>query len=257
MGAINQQVLPTVVRRGTVDKSTKTAVARRFYGGFALAIALAVVAGFARSFYLQPLFPEFPRPPEPLFAAHGIVFSAWLALFIAQTTLVAAGNLRMHRTLGMVGAALAAAMLPLGVYSGLVAAHRSGGFIGIPLPPLQFLVVPLASITLFSLFTWLGIARRRDAQAHKRLMLLGTLQMATPGIARWPGLAPFGPPAFFGITDLLLVALAIFDWRTRGKLHPVTLWGGALTVVAQPLQLVLSGTTPWLDFAQWATGLLA
>jgi hypothetical protein len=32
-------------------------------------------------------------------------------------------------------------------------------------------------------------------------------------------------PAFFGLTDLFRVPLAIRDLRTRGRLDPVTLWG--------------------------------
>ena len=48
------------------------------------------------------------------------------------------------------------------------------------------MVVPLASIVLFGTFIALAIVCRRDTQAHKRMMLLGTLQMVTPGIARWP-----------------------------------------------------------------------
>jgi len=65
-----------------------------------------------------------------------------------------------------------------------------------------------------------------------------------------------GPLAFFGLTDLFIVALAIWDFRTRGRLHPVTLWGGLLIIVSQPLRLVVSGTAGWLAFARWATGLL-
>ena len=64
------------------------------------------------------------------------------------------------------------------------------------------------------------------------------------------------PPMFFGITDLYLVGLGIWDLRTRGRLHPVTLWGGLLMVVAQPAQLMVSGTEGWMAFARWATALL-
>jgi len=88
------------------------------------------------------------------------------------------------------------------------------------------------------------------------LMLLATVNLVTAAIARWPGVLPLGPLAFFGLTDLFIVALAIWDFRTRGRLHPVTLWGGLLIIVSQPLRLVVSGTAGWLAFARWATGLL-
>ncbi|MFL6604749.1 MAG: hypothetical protein ACJ8R9_25910 [Steroidobacteraceae bacterium] len=235
----------------------QTSSERRFYSGFSLAMLVCVLIGFARSFYLKPvLFPDFPVPPEAIFIVHGFVFSAWLLLLIAQTTLIATGNVQQHRSFGTFGAVLAMVMVPMGVYVGLVAAHRPGGFISIPIPPLQFLIVPLASIVLFAIFVVLAVVRLRDAQVHKRMMLLGTLQLVTPGIARWPGLAPFGPLAFFGLTDVFVIALAIFDFRTRGRLHPATLWAGALTIVAQPVQLALSGTEAWLTFARWATGML-
>lgn len=228
----------------------------RFFGGIALVILVSVLFGFARSFYLKPfLFPDFPAPPEPIFIIHGIAFTAWVVLLLAQTKLVATGNVKLHRTVGSFGAVLACVLVVLGVFVALVAARRPGGFVGIPVPPLQFLVVPLSAIALFAFFVALAVVFRRNGQAHKRLMVLGSLQMVTPAVARWPGIAPFGPPAFFGITDLFVIALAIFDFRTRRRLHPATLWGGLLTIIAQPAQLMLSGTSSWLDFARWATGL--
>jgi len=83
-----------------------------------------------------------------------------------------------------------------------------------------------------------------------------TVHLATAAIARWPGVLPLGLLAFFGLTDLFVIALAIWDFRSRGRLHPVTLWGGLLIIVSQPLRLAVSSTQGWLVFAQWATGLL-
>ena len=147
-------------------------------------------------------------------------------------------------------------MVVLGTLGALIAARRATGFVDVPVPPLQFLAVPLVDIVLFTLFVSLAIAMRRDPQSHKRCMLLATLDLATAAIARWPVVVNLGPPAFFGLTDLFLVPLAIWDLRTRGRLHPVTLWGGLLIIVSQPLRLLLSGTESWLAFARWATGLL-
>jgi len=215
-----------------------------------------VFVGFARSYYLKPACPEWPAPPEPIFLVHGLAFTAWVLLLPAQAMLVARGRVDLHRLTGAFGVVLACAMVVLGVLGALVAARRPEGFVGIPVPPLQFLAVPLFAIALFALFVVLAVARRRDTQSHKRLMLLASFQLVTPAIARWPVIAGFGPPAFFGITDLFLIALAVWDFRSRGRLHPVTLWGGLLMIVAQPVQLVVSGTQAWLAFARWATGLL-
>src|SRR6266850_1277290 len=229
---------------------------RRFFTGMALAILATVIVGFSRSFFLRPLFPEWPSPSETIFYVHGVVFAAWIVLLVVQASLVAGGRTELHRRIGPFSAVLAVAMVVLGTLGALIAAHRATGFVGIAIPPLQFLAVPLFDMILFATFVWLAIAQRRNPQSHKRWMLLATVNLVTAANARWPGVLPLGPLAFFGLTDLFVIALAIWDFRTRGRLHPVTLWGGLLTIVSQPLRLVVSSTQAWLVFAQWATGLL-
>jgi len=228
----------------------------RFFAGMAMAMVVIVFIGFARSFYLRVLFPEWPAPAEPIFYVHGAVFTAWMLLLISQVSLVANGRRDVHRRIGFYGGLLAALMVVLGTLAGLVGARRPTGFIGVPVPPLQFLAIPLFAIAEFALLTGLAIAMRRDAQTHKRCMLLATIVLTTAAIARWPVIGTLGPLAYFGVTDLLIVAIAIWDFRTRGRLHPVTLWGGLLIIGLQPLQLTIMGTAGWLAFARWATGLL-
>ncbi len=229
---------------------------RRFYTGMAIAIVAAVLVGFARTFFLRPLFPGFPSPSETIFYVHGTVFAAWVALLALQTSLVASGRTAVHRRVGALGAGLAAVMVALGTVAALVSARRPTGFTGVSVPPLQFLAIPLFDIVLFALFAGLAVARRREPQVHKRLMLLATLNLVGAAVARWPGVLSLGPLGFFGIADLFLVPLVVWDLRTRGRLHPVTLWGGMLMIASQPLRLIVSGTEGWLAFARWATGLL-
>jgi hypothetical protein len=62
-----------------------------------------------------------------------------------------------------------------------------------------------------------------------------------------------GPPAFFGLTDLFIVAMLVYDLATRRKVHPATIWGGLVVVASQPLRLMISGTPAWLAFAGWLT----
>lgn len=229
---------------------------RRFFTGMALAILAVVLVGFSRGFFLRPLFPDHPAPPEPFFAVHGIAFTAWIILLVTQARLVAGRRMDLHRRLGAAGALLAVVMVALGTIGALIAARRPGGFIEVPIPPLQFLAIPLFEMVLFPAFVALGLANRRNPQAHKRWMLLATLGIITAAVARIPVIEKLGPPAFFGVVDLFVVALVIWDFRTRGRLHPVTLWGGLVLILSQPLRLVVSGTDGWQMFARWATGLL-
>lgn len=236
---------------------SQTLSERRFFTGIALVILATVLVGFARSFFLRPLFPAWPSPPETIFYVHGALFTAWIALFTAQTSLVAAGRTDWHRRIGPYAGILAIAMIIIGVMGALIAARRATGFVGVPVPPLQFLAIPLFDMASFATFVVLGFHRRRDAQRHKRWMLLATISLITAAIARWPGVAPYGPLAYFALTDLFIVALAVFDFRARGRLHPVTLWGGLLLIVSQPLRLGIMGTDAWLAFAKWATAFVA
>lgn len=232
----------------------RTIAERRFYTGMAVAILMSVLVGFGRSFYLKPLFPDRPVPAEPLFYVHGAAFTLWIFVFVAQVSLISRGNVALHRKIGLASSLLVLAMFVLGVWGALTAASRATGFVGLPVPPLQFLAVPLFDMIVFPAFIAMAYARRNNPQSHKRWMVLATLNLITAAIARWPVVESLGPLAYFGITDLFIVALAVWDFRSRGRLHPVTLWGGLLMILSQPLRLVVSGTSGWLVFAQWATG---
>lgn len=251
---IDQTPEGTTVTTLTADAARMSE--RRFFTGMALAILAVVFAGFSRGFYLRALFPGHPIPPEPFFAVHGLVYSAWIVLLLTQSRLVARGRLDLHRRMGAFGAVLAVVMVVMGAIGALIAARRPGGFIEVPVPPLQFLAVPMFEMVLFPAFVAIGLANRRDPQAHKRWMVLATVGILTAAVARIPVIDRLGPPAYFAGVDLFIVALAVWDFRTRGRLHPATLWGGLVLIASQPLRLVVSGTEGWLAFARWATGLL-
>jgi hypothetical protein len=229
---------------------------RAFFLWSAIALAVAVFVGFARSFFLRPLFPGWPAPHEAFFYVHGACFAAWFALLCVQATLITTGRVALHRRVGVAGACLAAVMVVLGTLGGLLAAHRPGGFIGLPIPPLAFLIVPLSEMALFAVLVALAIAMRRTPTTHKRLMLIASATLTSAAFARWPVVGTGGPLAFFVAADLFVVALVVFDWRTLGRVHPATAWAGGASIAMQPLSLALSGTAAWLGFAHWAVGLL-
>jgi hypothetical protein len=250
---------------GAAPRRVRWSAERRFHVGFAAAITAAVLLGFSRTFFLRPWFPEWAHAhgaPEPFFYVHGVVFTGWFLLLLAQPSLVAAGRVDIHRRLGSLGAGLAVSMVLVGTAGALKAAGRPTGFIDVPLPPLQFLVVPLADILLFGTFVSLALVNRRTPQSHKRYMLLASIAIMEAGVARWPFavMTATSPVPGFSMTDLFvdlfLVPMVVWDLASRGRVHPVTLWGGAVLIAAQPLRMMLSETHAWLAFAGWAVGLL-
>jgi hypothetical protein len=237
----------------------------RFYVGFSVVMAAALLLGFARTFFLRAWFPEWAHvhgAPEPYFLLHGTVFSLWFVLLIVQPSLVAAGRVDWHRRLGRIGAGLAVVMVVIGTLGALIAARRPGGFLDVPIPPLQFLTIPFAGLALFATFVTLAIVNRGNPQSHKRYMLLASISILEAGVARWPldiVTAPSPVPGFDMLNlflDLFLVPIVVWDFASRGRLHPVTLWGGLALILSAPLRLMLAQTDAWLAFAGWAVGLL-
>ena len=228
----------------------------RFFLLMTIAMSATVFVGFSRSFFLRPLFPEWPSPHEPFFYLHGAVFTLWFVLLVTQAALIGAGRVAAHRALGRFGAVVAAAMVVLGIVGGIIAAKRPAGFIDVPIPGPQFLIVPVLDMLSFGTLVGFAIARRHDAQAHKRLMLVASMITLAAAIARWPGVHGAGVIVYFLCNDLFLIPLIIWDRRTLGRIHPATWWGGGWLLLSQPLRLVLAGTPAWLAAANWLTGLV-
>lgn len=243
----------TAERQGAVLSNRRRE--RLFYTGMSLAFLCIVFAGFARTYYLRPYF----GTPQltPLLHLHGLVFSSWIVLLLAQTALVAAKRTPLHRRLGWAGAGLALLMIFVGTTTALVRAKAGAAPTGAP-SPLVFLTVPLGDVLVFTLLVGAGFYYRRRADVHKRLMLLATIAVLPAAVARLPFdfIRQGGPLAFFGLPDLFVLVILLYDLLTRGRPHRATIWGGLLLVVSHPLRLVVGNTQGWLAFATWLTDLV-
>lgn len=225
---------------------------RMFYTGMSLAFAITVFAGFARTYFLRSHF--FPEPLIPLLRLHGIVFSSWLALFMVQTTLVAANRTRVHRRLGIAGAVIATLMVIIGTTTAIIRAKIVAVPPGAP-SPLAFLVIPLGDMLMFAIFVGAAFYFRRRVDIHKRLMLIATIGILPAAVARLPFafIQQGGPWAFFGLSDLFILPMLIYDIATRGRPHRATVIAGGLLIASHPLRLIVGGTHAWLVFAGWLT----
>lgn len=223
---------------------------RQFFSAAAAFLVLATFVGFVPTYYLMPLF-DAPAL-SPLVHLHGIVFTAWILLFAGQTALITGKRPDLHRIVGTAGAGLALVVIVLGVVVAIESGRRGGG------GPLRnqpvFLVYPFTNMALFAGFCLAAIRARRRSQSHKRLMLIATLALVVTPLARISKMLelPFSPPAIGGMlmSNLVLIALAAFDWHRQGRLHPVTLWGGGLYLASQPLRVALGNSEPWQAFAR-------
>lgn len=226
---------------------------RWFYISMSIAAVITVFAGFSRTYYLRPYFTT--APLMPLLHLHGLVFTSWLALFLVQTTLVAAHRTDIHRRLGILGGVIAGLMIVIGPTTAVIRASQ--GATPVPgISPLSFLVVPLGDMFVFTILVGAGFYFRRRPDVHKRLMLLATISILAAAIARLPfAIMQAGPPAFFGLTDVFVVGCLLYDLITLKRIHRATALGALLIIASQPLRLMLGGTHAWLAFAGWLTHL--
>lgn len=234
----------------------RLAAERRFYSSMALFMIAMVVIGFAPSFYLRGIVhsprPNPSLPPAVMF--HGVMFSLWMIIFWAQTALVAAGQRATHMRLGVAGMIFAALLVPVMYMTavGQVVRANQPPFA----TPLGWTIVPLAPIPVYIALVALGWYHRRNAQAHKRLMLGAALLMMDPAIGRLPIVPPMlGGFAFLGLLSWLTFApLFWWDFRTLGKLHWATRLGAGLFGGALILRLLLIPSPGWAAIAAHLPG---
>lgn len=218
-----------------------------FVVGLVLVLGI-VFAGFAPTFYLKGLFGT--PPLSNLLFVHGVVMSTWIALLVVQTALVEFGRTDLHRRVGVAGAGVAVLLVVIGVAAAFDAARR--GFSPTPeVTPLMFLAIPLVDLLVFSILVGTALAMRRRSATHKRLMLLATVGMLTPAVARLPidALKQVGLPAFFAVTIACVLLVVAIDTLRHRRLHPAFGWGAALVVAAVPGRIALAQSDAWVFIA--------
>jgi hypothetical protein len=233
---------------------------RRFFTWMSVSMAAVAFAGFARTYYLAG-FNDAPRPVlTPVVHLHGALATAWILLLIVQTRLIAYGRRDIHRLLGTAGAVLGAAILVAGIYVAVNSERRvhTAANAGTLADPYVFLIFPFASAGLFALFVGLAILKRKTPEAHKRFMLLATANLIIPAMARIVTQATQGAlPGVVGATMLVnvfLIAMALHDLNTRGRLHAVTLLGGAGMLGSEVVRFAIGYSAPWQAFARMLMG---
>lgn len=195
-----------------------------------LIMAAVIIGGFSNT--VPGDFSARPGLPF-LLHVHGAVFTLWVILFVAQPAFVARGSIALHRRIGWIGAGLAAAMLVMGVAATLYAIRYDVVPSFFPRP--IFLVMNLIGIAVFAGLVGAGIALRKRAEWHKRLMLCATISILGPGLGRLLPMGSFGaaaPLVMFGTIALFAFAGPVADLVVRRRVHPAYYWGVATILLS-------------------------
>ena len=198
---------------------------RAFYIAVTIALIAMVVRGFWPS-YFGPLLLSGSVARPWIVHVHGVIFVGWLALLLAQVSLVAAGRVRLHRRVGSFGIAYGVLVLAFGlvvtfaapvlhVRAGEWTVDRAAGFI----------LLPLVDMILFAGFFGAAVRYRRTPEVHKRLILAATIALAFAGAARMSFVSPI---VFLLVWLSPLLAAMAFDLATRRAIHRVHIISAAV-----------------------------
>ena len=239
-----------------------------FFAVMSAVTLLIVLSGFTPTLYLRPVFKPVEIPGY-LFL-HGIVLTSWFVWFALQTLLIQVRRTTLHRRLGVVGGVLAVAV----PFAGLLATSRVVGRvvangialdadasvigIGVSGPVVRFLAdvvwSNLGSAVTFAALAWTGILLRRRTAVHKRLLLIATVSILGPALARLARLPFFGGeqgPFTVSVLLGLLAAVVIHDVVTMRKLHPATMLGISFAIAVSVIGTSIAATDMGLSLIRW------
>lgn len=211
----------------SVSSTHRRKIDHCFYTGMAAAIAAGVFAGFTRTYYARSYFHS---PAIPFWVhVHGVVFTSWMLFYLLQNLLAMYGRMKQHRSLGILGGLLASGVVVFGSAIALRQA-RQGRFFPFP-DEYSLLAVSFGQMALFGVFIYFGLRLRRDAETHKRLILMSTQLFFFPAFGR---LLHGINPLTLSLALCFYFAGPIYDRLTRGSVHRAYRWGVPLLIITMP-----------------------
>lgn len=222
-----------------------------FFLYMGLAFLGIAIAGFSTTFFIPLARGAFVAPP--VIHVHGALLFGWLLFLIGQAWLVRSRNVRLHRRLGWVGAALCGAIVVSGMQVGLFAARRDLAATGQDWVFGNLVNIHIEML-LFGALVAAAIAMRRHPDSHKRLLLLATISVVAPAWFRFRHFMPFVPHpivAFSAVADAVLLVAIARDWLVIRRVHPVYLYVGAAMLTVHAIELLAVETELWQRLGRW------
>jgi hypothetical protein len=232
-----------------------------FYAWMAAACVATAFLGFIPT-YWQPLAAG-KFAANPVVHMHGFFMFSWTLFALAQTSLVPAGRVALHRQVGLAGISLATVITMMGLLAALNSERNAAAVAGGAQAAEAFLIVPLSIIATFAVLFVCAVANIRRPEIHKRFMLLATISVLNAPVARplltwvFTEQAPGGtPPVWINVpacylSYLLILPAMYFDWRTRGRVHPIYLVALPVLLFVAWVVIPISETAAWHNFARF------
>jgi hypothetical protein len=244
--------------RIATTSASRTAPARRrpqFFARTGWIMLALVVASFPLTYY-GPLLTGTTHF-RALRHVHGVSLFGWMILYAWQAQLVARGQTARHREIGLFGLLLVGTIAVLGPWMAFAAgAERAAAG---SVRPWEFTLYNLVDIANFAGFSLAAIATvTRRIAWHRRFMYTAAVNLVGPAFSRWTLKLPaewplldMGPNLF---ADLFLLALAMHDRKTAGRVHRATSIAIALTVPIHVVSPWIARSDAWNILAPWLFG---
>ena len=220
---------------------------------FLAAIPLFAVWGFWVTYFARPA-----GSVVALEHVHGIAMFAWCFLLIAQAWLIRSGRRSLHRQTGK----LSYLLVPVIVVSTVSLANYQLNQRALSHEGLYILSLQVFILAQFLFCYVQGIRHRQAPDVHARYMVCTALPLLDPIFARILGIHFLSVDLTSGIiqyitygaTDLILLTLAIWDWRSHRRLDVFVPVLGVFIATQLPTFLLVGGGA-WRAFAAWFASL--
>ena len=239
----------------------RAAVRSGFFFWISILLLAFLVIGFAPSLYLRAFFEV---PPIPAYLhLHGAILTSWFVWLVLQTSMVRSGRIATHRRLGVIGAVIAVAVVFAGPMAtvGAVGRIREAGFdwdtdmgalpdVGVEgVPMIRFMAQVVwgnfMSIVAFAGLIAAALLLRRHPDTHKRLIVLASIGIVGPALARisrWPVLGGEDGGFIPVVLLALLVAVIAHDIVTLRRVHKATIYGTATLLMGTIAQQAIASS---------------
>lgn len=210
-----------------------------FFRRLALTMAATIVAGFL----IQFLAGRSTFAAPPLVHVHGVVFMAWVALFVAQSWLATRGPITLHRKLGRFGAIWVVVLVIIAFWIVIDVTQR--GMTPFFFQPQHFLIANPMTAVVSAALVWSAIRVRRHTDWHMRLQICAMAAITGPGVDRilpMPFLIPYAFETAV-LTGLFFpVAGMVRDYRREGRVHRAWIYRTFAIVAVIPLSHLIAGS---------------
>jgi hypothetical protein len=230
-----------------------TTAAEGFYFYLSLWMCAIVALGFIPGFFL-------PRPDptvlqNPVVHLHALVYVGWLALVAYQMRLPSQGRVAEHRRIGQWLVYYAVLIVVVGLwvtFSRFADRMEMGDAVGARIG----MWPPFSDMLVFPVLFGLALAYRKQADLHKRLMVLACCMLTIPGAAR---MFFIGNPPNILLLELIFLSPVYIgmlrDWIVERRVYPVYVIGLAVLAL-MPLRMVVVDWPVWRAFTDWVASVI-